>query len=82
MALSPSHALCIQHDTTMIGHQLVNMKSQFVLLALIVELLLVQSGAGVTYYVKPSQSSGQCPGHPCETFQYYLDNANTTLNHR
>ena len=35
---------------------------------------------GVTYYVKPSQSS-QCPGQPCETLQYYLsDNVNTTLN--
>ena len=34
---------------------------------------------GVTYYVKPSQSS-QCPCRPCETMQYYCDNVNTTLN--
>ena len=36
---------------------------------------------GVTYYVKPSQSS-QCPGQPCETMQYYFVNFNTTLNNQ
>ena len=61
---------------------IMNMKRQFLLFILC--LLVVSShGAelkGVTYYVKPSQSSPDCPGQPCETFQYYLDNVNTTLN--
>ena len=57
------------------------MKRQFLLLFLVIEFLMVLPGhgEGVTYYVKPSQSS-QCPGQPCETFQYYLENVNTTLN--
>ena len=44
-------------------------------------LSLVLSAHGVTYYVKPFQSSSpECPGQPCETFQYYLKNLDTTFN--
>ena len=58
---------------------IMNMKRQF--LHFIFCLLVLSShGAepGVTYYVKPSQSSPDCPGQP--SFQYYLDSVNTTLN--
>ena len=58
----------------------ISIKRKFLLFVLIIEFLMVLPSAGVTYYVKPSQSSSQCPGQPCETLQYYLDNTNTTLN--
>ena len=40
---------------------------------------MVSGEPGVTYYVKPSQST-KCPGQPCETLNYYLKNVNTTVN--
>ena len=41
--------------------------------------LMVSGEPGVTYYVKPSQST-KCPGQPCETLNYYLKNVDTTIN--
>ena len=41
--------------------------------------LMVSGEPGVTYYVKPSQST-ECPGQPCETLSYYMKNVNTTIN--
>ena len=41
--------------------------------------LMVSGEPGVTYYVKPSQST-ECPGQPCETLNYYLKNVKTTIN--
>ena len=41
--------------------------------------LMVSGEPGVTYYVKPSQST-KCPGQPCETMNYYLKRVNTTIN--
>ena len=46
--------------------------------------LLTSSGEGVILYVKPFQhtspSTTSCPGQPCETLQYYLNNVNATIN--
>ena len=42
-------------------------------------LMVSGDPAGVTYYVKPSQST-ECPGQPCETLNYYLKNVKTTIN--
>ena len=41
--------------------------------------LMVSGEPGVTYYVKPSEST-KCPGQPCETLNYYLKNVDTTIN--
>ena len=41
--------------------------------------LMVSGEPGVTYYVKPSQST-KCPGQPCETMNYYLKHVDTTIN--
>ena len=55
------------------------MKIHILLLLVGMFSLMVSCEPGVTYYVKPSQST-KCPGQPCETLNYYLKNVNTTIN--
>ena len=56
------------------------MKGLLLLLVLLEGFSLTSSiELGVMYYVKPDQST-KCPGQPCETLSYYLDNVNSTVN--
>lgn len=53
------------------------MKSLFYMLFVLEYCFISYCEGESTYYVKPTPDT-ECPGQPCETLQYYLDNINTS----
>ena len=51
-----------------------------ILFLLLVCASTVHHGNGRTYYVKPSNSTTACPGKPCNSLNYYIQNEPQLLN--
>ena len=54
--------------------------TQYRMLIFLLLVCAVHHGCGHTYYVKPSNSKAACPGKPCYTLNYYIQNEPQLFN--